>query len=237
MDTTEYQNFLRNPDTFLNDANNVSQVRLNGSMSSVIANSTSRTVTHPGCVPLHYQYSAARVVPVTLKHDQTGIPATSALWFSRQDQTGTFQKDRCYYLQWGSDNAYAIELGTDAQLFITAELTGCGILIFSAPNKVIVVHHNIQVAPVQQNKLQKIFESNTAFNRRDTANREKERDCALHNLAYHIIDSTPEITGGNQISVKDYGDKARVFGVRRGGWRIYLNRQGTNDYVTEKVFG
>jgi len=59
-----------------------------------------------------------------------------------------YHRDRAYYLQWGADQAYAIELVSDAQLFFTAELTGCGILIFTAPKRTIVVHHNIQVTPV-----------------------------------------------------------------------------------------
>lgn len=239
MNQQQYRQFLNNPAVLLNGAGNVSQIRLNGNMSQAIANSVSRTVNHPGTVPLHYQYSASRVTPVTLKYDDTGFPGNSAVWVSRQPPAaGDYQRDRAYYLQWAADHAYAIELAFDAQLFFTAELTGCGILIFSAPNKLIVVHHNVQVPALPQNWFQHLFESAAAHNQRNAAHSADVRAQTLHNLAQDILTTSPGITGGTLMGVQQYGHKARIFGVKRGGqWRIFVNRPiGPNNYRTELLY-
>ena len=121
MNQQQYRQFLGDPRTLLN-AGNVSEIRLDASMAQA-ANAVSRVVNQAGGNRLRYQYSAARVTPVTLKYDDTRIPQTSAIWVSRQPPAGggDYQRDRAYYLQWGVDEAYAIELGFDAELFFTAD--------------------------------------------------------------------------------------------------------------------
>lgn len=237
MNQQQCHQFLSDPTTFLN-AGNVSEIRLHGSMAQA-ANAVSRIVNQAGGNRLRYKFSAARVTPVTLKYDDTGIPQTSALWVSGQPPAtgGDYQRDRAYYLQWGVDQAYAIELGFDAQLFFTAELTGCGILVFSAPNKLVVVHHNIQVNPIPQTVFQRLFESAAARQRRETAHVANVQTEALHNLAQDIIASSPGITGGTQLSVRQYGNRARVFGVKRGRWCLFVNRRtGGGNYQTELLY-
>jgi hypothetical protein len=238
MNRQQYRQFLNNPVALLNGPGNVSQIRLHASMTRAIANTVSRTVQRPDAVPLHYQYSAARVTPVTVRYDDSGIPATSAVWVSRHPPAaGDYQRDRAYYLQWAPDQAYAVELGFDAQLFFTAELTGCGILVFSAPSKLIVVHHNVQVAAVPQNFFQRLFESRAAHAQRSAAHKADVRMRTLQELAAHIVEATPEITGGTQLSVAQYGATARVFGIKRGGqWRVFVNRPGGARYRTELLY-
>jgi hypothetical protein len=101
MNQQQYRGFLNDPVLLLNGVGNVRQIRFDGSMAQAIPNSVARTVQRPGAVPLHYQYSAARVAPVTLRYDDTGIPATSAVWVSRNPPAGAapFERDRAYYLQ------------------------------------------------------------------------------------------------------------------------------------------
>ena len=71
MNQQQYRQFLDNPVALLNGPGNVRQIRLDGTMTQAIPNTVSRTVHNPGAVPLHYQYSAARVTPVTLRYDDT----------------------------------------------------------------------------------------------------------------------------------------------------------------------
>ncbi|RDU96659.1 hypothetical protein [Trinickia dinghuensis] len=234
MNPQQYRLFLDNPVLFLNGPGNVRQIRLDGTMTQAMPNSVSRTVQYPGAVPLHYQYSAARVTPVTLRYDDTGISATSAVWISRNQPGGQYQRDRAYYLQWAADHAYAIELAFDAQLFFTAELTGCGIMVFTAPNKTIVVHHNVQVPPVPLTFMQQMFESAAARQQRETAHVSDVRTQTLHGLAQDIAAAHPDITGGTLLSVQQYGATARVFGIKRNGqWRLYVNRPVGGTYQTE----
>jgi hypothetical protein len=239
MNQQQYRTFLNDPVQLLNGPGNVRQIKFDGSMARAIPNSVSRSVQRPGAVPLHYQYSAARVVPVTLRCYDTGIAPTSAVWVSRNPPAAEpFQRDRAYYLQWDADQAYAVELGFDAQLFFTAELTGCGILIFTAPGRTIVVHHNIQVAPLPPTLFQRLFESGTARNQRDTAHSGEVRENALHDLAQDIIAETPGITGGKQLSGRQYVGQSRVFGIKRGGqWRLFVNRPVGGSYRTELLYG
>jgi hypothetical protein len=236
MNQRQYRQFLDNPLALLN-AGNVRQIRFDPTMSQAIANTVSRIVRHPGAVPLHYQYSAARVTPVTLRYDDTGIPQTSAVWVSRnQPSAGEYQRDRAYYLQWAPDQAYAIELGFDAQLFFTAELTGCGILIFTAPKKTIVVHHNVQVPPVPPTFFQQLFERAAARQQREAAHSADVRLRTLQDLAQDIVGTTPGITAGTAMSVQQYGGNARVFGIKRGEWRLFVNRPVGGSYVTELLY-
>ena len=240
MNQQQYRQFLNDPATLLN-AGNVSQIRLYGTMSQA-ANAVSRVVNQAGINRLRYKYSAARVTPVTLKYDDTGIIQTSAIWVSQQPPVGggDYQRDRAYYLEWGVDQAYAIEVGFDAQLFFTAELTGCGILVFSAPNKLIVVHHNIQVVPIPQTLFQRLFglfESGASQRQREDAYVANVRDQSLYDLAQDIVASSHSITGGAQLSVQQYGNKARVFGVKPGGrWRLFVNRSIGDNYQTELFY-
>ncbi|MEX3899856.1 hypothetical protein [Paraburkholderia sp. BR10954] len=234
MNPQQYRQFLANPAVLLNGPGNVRQIRLESDMTREIPNSVSRTVQNPGAVPLHYQYSAARVTPVTLRYDDTGISATSAVWISRIPPTGEHQRDRAYYLQWAPDCAYAVDLSFDAQLFFTAELTGCGIMVLRAPNKTIVVHHNVQVPPVPPTFWQWIFESAAARQQRHAAHVSDVRTQTLLNLAQDIVASHPGITGGTLLSAQQYGDRARVFGIKRGEqWRLYVNYPAGGNYRTD----
>jgi hypothetical protein len=237
MTHQQYRQFLDNPVAMLS-AGNVRQIRLDGSMDHVIPNSVSRIVHNPGAVPLHYQYSAARVVPVTIQYQDTGIPPTSGVWVNRNTPAaGEYQRDRAYYLQWGADQAYAIELGYDAQLFFTAQLTGCGILIFTAPHRTIVVHHNVQVPPVPPTIFQRLFENaaNRALREADHAG--NVRAGTLYDLAHDIVAATPDITGGTQLSIQQYNPPTRLFGVKRGGqWRFFVNSTVGGGFQTQLLY-
>ena len=60
----------------------------------------------------------------------------------------------------------------------------------------------------------------------------------LHSLAQDIGTATPDITGGTQLSVQQYGATARIFGIkRRGRWRLYVNRPVGGGYQTELLYG
>lgn len=238
MNIQQYQQFLNDPRTLLNAAGNVSQIRLEGSMA-LASNSVYRVVNQAGVSRLRYKYSNSRVTPITVRYDDSGIPQTSGIWFSqRSPSQGDYRKDRAYYLEWGVDQAYAIELGSDAQLFVTAELTGCGIIVFSTPSKLVVVHHNIQVSSLPQTWLQWIIESRTAKQQREAAFVANSREQALVNLVQDIVATTPGITRGISLSVNQYGSKARVFGVRRHGlWRLFVNRpNGAINYQTDLLY-
>lgn len=204
-------------------------------------NSVHETVQLGGSVPTFFQYSDSRITSVTLRYDDTGIPATSALWAETAYRGGSqFVNDRAYYLQWSADQAYAITLGYEAQLFFTAQLDGCGILVFETPRNLIIIHHNVQVAAVGQSFLQSIFESQRSHTVRDTANRFDVRAQALQDLSAQIIALNPSIVRGTALDARQYmatGHAASVFGVKRGGqWRIYVNSKTGADYHTDLLF-
>lgn len=238
MDQQRYSAFLNNPCDILNEGN-VRHLRLDSSMGRTRANSVARTVSAPGAVPLHYQYEKASVSPVFVRYDDTPIPQTSAIWVSqRKPSSGDYQKDRAYYLQWGPDSAYAVELGFEAQLFFTAELTGCGIIVLSGAGKTVLVHHNIQVTPPGPTFFQNLFESNAKKMVREAAAVGRARTDSLYLMLQNIVASTPGLTSGKMLGVQQYGGTARFFGMKRGGsWRFYVNRPGSDGYTTQEIFG
>ncbi len=207
-------------------------------MGRMGANSVSHTVHTPGAVPLRYQFEKASVSPVYIRYDATGIPQTSAVWVSqREPGSGDFQKDRAYYLQWGPDSAYAVELGFEAQLFFTAELTGCGIIVLSGAGKTVLVHHNIQVTPPGPTFFQKLFETTPKKMAREAAAIGRARTDSLYLMLQDIVASTPGLTSGKMLGVQQYGATARFFGMKRSGrWRFYVNRPSDGTYKTQEIF-
>lgn len=238
MTQQQYQQFLTDPCTFLNGPGNVRQLKFRRFHTA--DNSVSRAVTHGGVTSLRYHYSASRVTPIFLQYDATPIPATSALWVdggAPPPMPAVVVRDRAYYLKWGVDEAYAIELGADAQLFFTAELTGCGILVLAGPQKLIVVHHNIQVPQMPQGFFARLFVSAAAHTQAEAARIVEVRAQALYNLAMDIIATTPGLTECTQLSVAQYTAPTRVFGVRRGGkWRLFVNHPGGGTYHTDLLY-
>ena len=242
MDNTQYRQFLNNPVTFLNGGP-VSRLRINVTTPGVpFRNTIKSTENFNGSVPTSFQYSDSRVTSISLRYDNTGIAPTSALWAqTTRPPAGNFVNDRAYYLQWSADQAYAIELKHEAQLFFTAQVDGCGILVFETPQKLIIVHHNIQVAAAGQSFLQSVFESQGNYRARDRNNRFDARARALQDLSAHIIANNPGITGGTSLDARQYmatGHAASVFGIKRGGrWRIYVNSKTGANYRTKLMYG
>ena len=242
MNQNQYRQFLNDPAAFLN-AGPVYRLRINMNPGGPgFRNTVRHTAHYPGAVPIFFQYSDAMVTPVSLRYDNTGIQATSALWAqTNRPAGGQFVNDRAYYLQWNADEAYAITLGFEAQLFFTAQVTGCGILVFETPQTLTIVHHNVQVAAVGQSFLQSIFESQQNYLARDIENRFDVRAQALQALAQHIIAANPAIRRGIALDSRQYmaaGNAASVFGVKRGGqWRIYVNSKTGVNYHTDMLYG
>ncbi len=245
MNQNQYRQFLNDPAAFLN-AGPVRRMRINiNPVTPNFRNVVQRTAQYGGgAVPVHYQYSDARVTPVSLRYDNTGIPPTSALWVETNrpaNPLAQFVTDRAYWLQWRADEAYAISLGHEAQLFFTATLTGCGILVFETPQNLIVIHHNIQVAAVGQSFIQSLFESQQNYLARDQTHRFDARAEALQQLAQHVVADNPDIVRGTALDSRQYfssDQPASVFGVKRGGsWRIYVNFKTGADYRTELLYG
>lgn len=244
MNQNQYRQFLNDPAAFLN-AGPVRRMRINvNPVTPNFRNVIQRTANYGGAVPVHFQYSDARVTPVSLRYDNTGIPPTSALWVESNrpgNPAAQYVSDRAYWLQWNADEAYAISLGHEAQLFVTATLTGCGILVFETPQNLIVIHHNIQVAAVGQNFIQSLIESQQQYLRRDQENRFDARAQALQQLAHHVVAENPSIIRGTSLDSRQYftsDQPASVFGVKRGGsWRIFVNYRTGADYRTDLLYG
>jgi hypothetical protein len=242
MTQAQYIQFLNDPAGFLN-AGPVRRLRIKVNPSGPgPSNTTESTANYPGAVPVRFQTSDARVTPIWWKYDNTGIPATSAVWAQTTPPVGGQPvNDSAYYLQWSVDEAYAMTLGTGARIFLTAQVDGCGILVYETPSDLIVVHHNIQVPEVGQSFFQRIFESRQAYGSRDQENRIGVRAQALHALAQHIIADHPNRIRGAALDVSHYmatGNAASVFGVRRGGrWQIFVNSKTGTDYHTDMLFG
>jgi hypothetical protein len=245
MTQAQYMQFLNDPARFLN-AGPVRRLRINvppvNPGTAVLMNPQS-TDNYPGAVPVHFQWRLSSVAPIKWKYDNTGIPPTSAVWAQTTQPGGQFVDDSAYYLKWSVDEAYALELGHQAQIFLTAQVDGCGILVFETPSNLIVVHHNIQVAAVGQSCFQRIFESRQAYGNRDQENRFDVRAQALQALSGHIMAKYPNITRGAALDVSHYmatGNAASVFGVARGRlgpWRIFVNSKTGTDYHTDMLFG
>lgn len=241
MDQQRYFSFLSNPCGSLNQGN-VSQLRLHSSMET---QSRNIAVDKPveglsaGAVPLQYQSATASAVPVFIRYDDTSIPQTSAVWVSRTNTgAGDCLQDHAYYLNWGENTAYAVELGSEAKLFFTAELTGCGIIVLSGTGKTVLVHHNIQVTPPGPTYFQKLFESTPKKMAREAAAVAQSRTDSLYLMLQDIVASTPGLTSGKMLGVHQYGAKASFFGINNGGrWRFYLNMPGGQHYMTKEVFG
>ena len=192
--------------------------------------------------PTFFQYSDAMVASVSLRYDDTGIPATSALWAeTNRPAGGQFVNDRAYYLQWNVDQAYAITLGHEAQLFFTAGLSGCGIIVFETPQNLIVIHHNVQVAAVGQSLMQYFVESRHSYDTRDRENFFDVQARALKALSGHIVSHNPSIVRGTALDAGQYmatGNAASVFGVKRNErWRIYVNSKTGANYHTDLLYG
>ena len=243
MTQNQYRQFLNDPAGFLN-AGPVTRLRINMMPGGPgFRNTVSSTANFAGAVPIHFQYSDAMVSTVFLRYDNTGIPPTSALWAqtAQPPHNAPYVNDRAYYLQWNADQAYAITLGYEAQLFFTAQVDGCGILIFQTPRNLIVVHHNVQVAAVGQSWVQRVLESQQNYNNRDRENRFDVRAQTLQQLAEHIVANNPNIIRGVALDSRQYmstGNAASVFGVKRGGsWRIFVNSKTGADYHTDLLFG
>lgn len=240
MDQTQYMQFLNDPARFLNNGP-VQRLRITINPGPAAKNTVKYTANYPGAVPTDYYYSDALVKPVFIRYQNTSIPATSALWVeTSQPAIDPFTRDRAYYLHWEVDYAYAITLGYAAQLFFTAQLTGCGILVFETPQALTVVHHNVQVAAVDQSFLQRILES-----QRDRSIREAEykfdvRAQALQGLAMHIISADPDVIRGTALDSRQYlssGNPASIFGVKRNErWRIFVNHNTSGVYQTELLY-
>jgi hypothetical protein len=240
MTQAQYMRFLNDPAGFLN-AGPVRRLRINVNPSGAgFSNTIKSTANYPGAVPVHFQYSDARVTRISWTYDDTGIPATSAVWArATQSVGGQFVNDRAYYLQWSADEAYAMTLGTEAQIFLTAQVDGCGILVFETPSNLIVVHHNIQVAEVGRSFFQRIFESRQAYGNRDQENRFDVRAQALQALSGDIIANHPNIIRGTALDVRQYmatGNAASVFGVKRERWKIFVNSKTGMNYHTDMLF-
>lgn len=235
MNKQQYSDFLDDPCKFLNNGS-VTRLRLDSGLKVVKAPATSRTVQYPGSVPLRYQQAKASVQRISVRHSDTGIPPTSAVWVDTRDPSQEFQNDNAYYLNWGPDSAYAIELGLEAQLFFTAELTGCGIIVLTGGGKTIVVHHNIQVAAPDPTLFQKVFESAAKKQARETAFVGLQRTDSLFVLLDHIVKENPNLTAGQLLSVQHYGGNSQFFGIKRGGrWRFYVNRPVGEAYQTHEI--
>jgi hypothetical protein len=242
MDHIQYRQFLNDPVAFLN-AGPVKRLRINmNPAGAAFRNTVQRTTQHPGVVPTYWQYADALVAPVSLRIENSPVASVlSAVWVeSKRPAPGaSFVNDRAYWLKWNADKAYAIALGHEAQLFFTATLTGCGILVFETPQKLIVIHHNVQVPTIGQGFVQRLLESRRAHQERDQNNRFDVQAQALEALAQHIISENPSIRGVALNSPQYYssGQPASVFGIKRGGrWRIYANTKTGADYRTDVLY-
>jgi hypothetical protein len=136
---------------------------------------------------------------------------------------------KAYYLPWGSDKAYSIKLGQEADLFITAQLNGCGIGVCETPDGVTVVHQNLTENAKDANKwFSEYFtaKGEEQYLQRNQEYLSQQREESLNALMRDIEDAGGQVIGSATLSEKDYDTaaKASVFGVRRDGqWHIYVN--------------
>jgi hypothetical protein len=242
MNQTQYRQFLNDPAAFLNAGPVVRRLRINMTPAGPGFRNTVRSTDQIGGAPIFFQYSDAMVTKVYLRYDDTAlVPDNRVLWAETTPGGAQYVNDRAYYLQWNVDQAYAITLGHEAQLFFTAQVDGCGILVFETPQNLIIVHHNVQVAAVGESFLQSIFESRQNYNARDLANRFDVRAQTLQALVQHIVAHNPSIVRGTALDARQYmatGNPASVFGVKRGGrWRIYVNSMTGANYHTDLLYG
>lgn len=248
MNNQQYSDFLNDPCAFLNNGN-VDRLRLDSSVMAMGNAAKSHTVNFPGAVPLNYLYEKASVRPVVIEYSDTGIPPTSAIWVRAAEASGkAFDpdtklaghkdvKDRAYYLNWDKNTAYAVELGFEAQLFFTAELTGCGIIVLSGGGKTVLVHHNIQVTAPGPTYLQGLFESKAKRQAREAAFVGRQRTDSLYLLLQNIVEQNPTLTSGRMLGVQQYIGASRFFGMKRNGlWRFYINRPVGKVYKTHELF-
>jgi len=106
-----------------------------------------------------------------------------------------------------------ITLRDRARLFLTDQLSGCGILIFETPHTLIIVHHNRR--SVEDPQL-------TRFEIIDIARRIKKNNPNIIGYTYRdFLDYYPQRSASE--------DVAGVFGIRSNGrWSIFFNRYGSN---------
>lgn len=247
MNQNQYTQFLNDPAAFLNNnTDNLRQLRISVNPTGpAFSNTVKRTIQDQMGNDVYFQHSDALVTKMFLSYDiSTVSDDLSALWIRTTDPKNGLPliQDRAYWLKWNADESYAITLGYEAQLFFTATLTGCGILVLNSPKGLTIIHHNIQVPDIEQDFFQKVFESQNDYNKRNKENRFSARAAALGELARSIVADDNSITGGTTLDVNKYYNTERksasVFGVKHEDtWRIYVNSDNTGaGYQTELLY-
>jgi hypothetical protein len=95
---------------------------------------------------------------------------------------------QAYFLNWATDKGYWMQLGSAANLFVTARLNGCGVLIYGLPSSPTVVHANIK-----RENLLDFPEDYDPFNKASLDSFNKQRMDIFHrfysNLAFGLTDA------------------------------------------------
>jgi len=152
MNRSQFVKFQQDPSAFLNPSKaHKAGVDLDivGADGTLLQTSTVTVPNAPQALPsakkqdysrLEAKQFKAEPVPFNLSYNA----GWGKLTLTKDAVSTTKHVVQTYYLNWASDSAYWMQLGGAANLFVTARLNGCGVLIYGTPSSPTVVHANIK---------------------------------------------------------------------------------------------
>ncbi len=221
MNPTEYRLFSTNPIQFLSSDNYNLRFNLPHPKGASVHRQTHYTGTK---LPVTFYHSESLLSTVHLYTERPVYQPNPVLWINSKSGGVAGKTERAYYLHWQPDSAYAVMVGSNAKFFFTAELTGCGLLLYDCPAGILAVHLNMDVDIC----VKKRFESQSKYLSRDSANRFKVKNAEFSTLADRIEEDYPELQGGARFLPHHYqsqgSGKAHVFGVNNDNvWTFYYS--------------
>ncbi len=259
MDQKAYTEFLKDPAGFLNSppaAYGAQPLHFTTGLNIGPDPQVHSELTANKSLQVFHQASNAKVIRVYLQYrsqDHTvwagqNDPAPPKPAAPRPDAKATSSaqeqprvQDTAYYLPWAENQTHAISLGTAQSLFITPNLTGCGILVFETPQGLTVLHHNVQMPEFRaKGRFESPKHYEAALNKfYSDENRCTVKTRELASIAREIIDGNPDIRRGAALDLNQYlaGGSATVFGIRgEKGWRLFANHKNIGQWRTDLLF-
>ena len=140
----------------------------------------------------------------------------------------------CYWLPWKDWSAVYGQLGANCDFFVTANLTGCGIIVSGPQNAPHVVHVNCDTSSVD-------YSAQGYMEDAEAARKQFYGQISEQLVANNVIPSA----GLQMLFAEDYckkmsegyGATTCVFGVRSGGnWTIYYSAGKAGAGITKQLY-
>jgi len=232
MNNNDYRQFLNDPVTYMGNRG----LRLTGFSAPSLLGSVKMVLGESGMFKVIDHNASSHIKKVVLYDD-----INEDMWCSNGSPNAVaYVRDRAYYLHWKKGMAYSMTLGTEVNLFFTAELSGCCVMVFETNDGPTVFHGNIDV---QFRDLKRNEKFNSYYR-------------LLYDYIWHKKSSMfltiaaklkPNVTVTDRWSCvlpgfyqqQSQDGKIKIFGVRRNKqWRFYYNlktklKNGLRGYINK----